>query len=389
MSGRKPHSFRTYEAQSRLVAAMLAAHPDFKPNYKVVAQYYGGSTTASAIEHRFRPLRQVSEMFRQAVDNGYDPEKLDIDKPREEIAKMYGESTTGGIEFHFRGVRANAEVLKQAIEANTDPKEAYTAFTGIGASVGSGPSTPSAGSARKRKPAASTAKKPSISKPAGRTSSAKSRRTMPKPTVAEDSDVDLASLDHSGLGNSSPTQPKKRARVADGLPEDLRISPPIFDLRQPEKMAALKEAQRVARLANASRETTVPTETEASTPFSSSAEMFPSIKKEFMDDHEAFPQFSSPITAGPGSMALPQFSSPITVGPGSMAPGPNNPYFQLRLRPTGNGYVQDSPPPAPAESWNAGISPVFDGSGQHQNGQSFGGQHYDGHRGDDPNSGDI
>ncbi|KAK0719922.1 hypothetical protein B0H67DRAFT_643225 [Lasiosphaeris hirsuta] len=343
MSGRRVTNYRTYEAQSRLLAAVVAAHPDFKPNYKAIAQYYGGTATPSAIEHRFRPLRHIAEMFRMAVGAQLDPEKLDIDKSREEIAKMYGESTQGGIEFQFRGVRQNAEVLRNAAEENKDPKEAFTAATGIGAATGATPQTPKAGSARKRKVATtgSTAKKPrsTAAKSSGRSSTTKARRTMPEPRVAEDSDVDSTSQDYEDL-DPSPTniQTKKRARTVEASREELRISPPIFDLGYSEKTAAKMEPARVTRGAIKSCETITPTETEVSTPIDPSLKMSSGLMMDNLSDQEDFPDFSEftyaspkvsghdhhllarqcPPPAGNGYVMEPQVSSGARTGGNSM-----------------------------------------------------------------------
>lgn len=38
-----------------------------------IAKHYGGTQTASAIEHRFRPLRSAAEAMRIMVKNDQDP----------------------------------------------------------------------------------------------------------------------------------------------------------------------------------------------------------------------------------------------------------------------------------------------------------------------------
>ena len=43
-----------------------------------IATHYGKTSTMSAIEHRFRPVRKQAECVRLAVARGDDPEEIDI-----------------------------------------------------------------------------------------------------------------------------------------------------------------------------------------------------------------------------------------------------------------------------------------------------------------------
>ncbi|CRK38863.1 hypothetical protein BN1723_015426, partial [Verticillium longisporum] len=43
-------NFKTYEAQARLVRAMIAAHPEVKWNYKVIVDLFGSDMTEFALE---------------------------------------------------------------------------------------------------------------------------------------------------------------------------------------------------------------------------------------------------------------------------------------------------------------------------------------------------
>ena len=49
----------TAEKYQKLLSAVIAAHPEFKFNYREIAIYFGESTTYDAIEGCFRPLRVV------------------------------------------------------------------------------------------------------------------------------------------------------------------------------------------------------------------------------------------------------------------------------------------------------------------------------------------
>ncbi|CAK7263374.1 hypothetical protein SEPCBS119000_000438 [Sporothrix epigloea] len=118
-----PTNFRTYEAQSRLLAAMLASHPSLKLNFKAIAKHYGSDSSQAAIEHRFRPIRKQASIIRQAVLEGRDAKDLAgiftlLDK---DIAKYYGESTPQGIEFQFRAIKKDAKALRDAVEQGTSP----------------------------------------------------------------------------------------------------------------------------------------------------------------------------------------------------------------------------------------------------------------------------
>ncbi|CAK7274044.1 hypothetical protein SEPCBS57363_005959 [Sporothrix epigloea] len=118
-----PTSFRTYEAQSRLLAAVLASNPSLKLNFKAIAKHYGSDSSQSAIEHRFRPIKKQASIIRQAVSEGRDAKDLAsifalLDK---DIAKLYGESTPQGIEFQFRAIKKDAKALRDAVEQGTSP----------------------------------------------------------------------------------------------------------------------------------------------------------------------------------------------------------------------------------------------------------------------------
>ncbi|KAK2766226.1 hypothetical protein FQN54_007742 [Arachnomyces sp. PD_36] len=59
------------ESTDRLIGAMLAAHPGFKPNYGGMAKLFGRGATYDAMEGRFRTYRKHAETLkREAATNG-------------------------------------------------------------------------------------------------------------------------------------------------------------------------------------------------------------------------------------------------------------------------------------------------------------------------------
>ncbi|KAM7204349.1 hypothetical protein V8F33_001651 [Rhypophila sp. PSN 637] len=211
-------NFKTYEAQARLLAAVIAAHPDLKPNYKAIAKHYGNSQTAVAIEHRFRPLRAAGEALRVMVEKELDPELLEniLVKNVVEIAEHFGESTADGIQFQFRGVKANAEALKTAVKNQESPVDAFNnANSGGKASA----ATPGKRGGKRARAPATVAPATPTSRAAGnsngsgrgtgpRTKSA--RKPAATPNYKEETEEDDSSpQDYSELDQSPTKQTKK------------------------------------------------------------------------------------------------------------------------------------------------------------------------------------
>ncbi|KAG8421806.1 hypothetical protein J3458_003649 [Metarhizium acridum] len=64
-------NYKTYEAQARMVRAIVAAHPDVKWNYKDIAKYFGQST-ADGIQFQFRGIKKDADQLRQTHSSGGD-----------------------------------------------------------------------------------------------------------------------------------------------------------------------------------------------------------------------------------------------------------------------------------------------------------------------------
>ncbi|KAJ6438621.1 ubiquitin C-terminal hydrolase family protein [Purpureocillium lavendulum] len=122
-------NYKTYEAQARMVRAIVAAHPDVKWNYKDIVVCYGSDMTDHALNHRFRRFRAQAIIVREARRLGYDmkdmmppddlPDAQDrVDKTN--IAKYFGQSTADGMQFQFRAIKKDAEKLRHTVAENGD-----------------------------------------------------------------------------------------------------------------------------------------------------------------------------------------------------------------------------------------------------------------------------
>ncbi|KAM0475355.1 hypothetical protein ACHAPX_007109 [Trichoderma viride] len=143
-------NYKTYEAQARMVRAIVAAHPDVKWNYKEIVACYGSDMTEHALNHRFRRLRAQVVIVREGRGKGLDPKKIraDGDLPgtidavdTKNIAKYFGQSTADGIQFQFRGIKKDADHLRKVEGEGGDVANCLSLGSG-GPSVTSTPSKP-------------------------------------------------------------------------------------------------------------------------------------------------------------------------------------------------------------------------------------------------------
>ncbi|EPS41054.1 hypothetical protein H072_5046 [Dactylellina haptotyla CBS 200.50] len=63
----------SHENYVKLLAAILAAHPEFKPDCKTVAVYFGDGATYDAIQGCLKPIRKKAQQLRQEVESGMRP----------------------------------------------------------------------------------------------------------------------------------------------------------------------------------------------------------------------------------------------------------------------------------------------------------------------------
>ncbi|KAI0379898.1 hypothetical protein F5Y04DRAFT_258588 [Hypomontagnella monticulosa] len=87
-----------------------------------IATLVGGGATYASVEHRMRPIKQLSKMQRWCVEHGEEPGDLPTEKS--EIQKLFGESTAMGIEWQFRDYKALARAQQEALAKGEDTAKA-------------------------------------------------------------------------------------------------------------------------------------------------------------------------------------------------------------------------------------------------------------------------
>ncbi|OTA61072.1 hypothetical protein K449DRAFT_395778 [Hypoxylon sp. EC38] len=192
-------NFKTYEASTRLLAAVLATiNGKVKLDFKELAALMGGGTTGSAVDHRLRPVKQLGKMQVACRDAGKDPGDLPVETG--EIQKLFGESTAGGIEWQFRELKTLGRLQQEALDEGKNPADVK-----VGLSKG--------------KASASAKSTPTTSKTVRASTSAASKRKRggKKVTMSEegsddqgaDSDYDAKDI-HSDDEYQTTPAPKRR-----------------------------------------------------------------------------------------------------------------------------------------------------------------------------------
>ncbi|KAK5993243.1 hypothetical protein PT974_06672 [Cladobotryum mycophilum] len=206
-------NYKTYEAQARMVRAIVAAHPEVKWNYRDIVACYGSDITEHALNHRFRRLRSQSLIIREARRVGLDMKNLmgEADLPatqegvdKKNIAKYFGQSTTDGIQFQFRTIKKDADRLRQVEQNGGDVANCLSLGTASG-SVFSTPSKPT--------PVRGTGSRTGTGGGRKRTRIPEIKRT----SSDEDEDDDDADDNDGGGGWSEREEtPSKRPKVVGG-----------------------------------------------------------------------------------------------------------------------------------------------------------------------------
>ncbi|KAI1310043.1 hypothetical protein F5Y03DRAFT_47814 [Xylaria venustula] len=143
--GKNKTNFKTYEASTRLLAAVIATN-NVKLDYTELARHVGGGATKDSINHRLRAIKQLAKMQTACVKNGQDPGDLPADKG--EIQKLFGESTPAGIEWQFRDIKNLGKAQQEAVKKGENPSTLQVAGTPSGRKKGANASTPGSGAAR-------------------------------------------------------------------------------------------------------------------------------------------------------------------------------------------------------------------------------------------------
>ncbi|RYP12767.1 hypothetical protein DL765_007145 [Monosporascus sp. GIB2] len=209
-------SFKTYEAQTRLLAAVIATNKGIKLDFKapslfpsrwrfwargILVLFSCGGASPSSIDHRLRAIKQLAKMQVQCVNKGEDPGQLPVEKG--EIHKLYGESTPAGLEWQFRDIKKIGKAQQDAVMSGESPAGV------LGSSSRGRASTPRAGAGT----AAST--------PGSRASKSSAAAT---PTTATPGSRASKVSFASGVGNS-----QKRSRPARDVSDDFESDDTDYD----------------------------------------------------------------------------------------------------------------------------------------------------------------
>ncbi|KAK6534342.1 hypothetical protein TWF281_005665 [Arthrobotrys megalospora] len=82
----------------KLLAALLAAHPELKPNYEKIAIYFGDGATYDAIQGCMRRVRTKADELRKEVETGVRPNVTPKPTPKKRAAGTPGKGKKGFIE---------------------------------------------------------------------------------------------------------------------------------------------------------------------------------------------------------------------------------------------------------------------------------------------------
>ncbi|EGS17239.1 uncharacterized protein CTHT_0065580 [Thermochaetoides thermophila DSM 1495] len=204
-------NFRSYDAQARLLAALVASLENQRFDFK---------------KHRMRTVKAMAEACRKLVEAGEDPAQYAIYEhfdTKQKIQKYFGASTPDGIGFQFRSVKQGAKVLIDAVNNGKDPVQAFNEWNNGGSS--SIPATP-AGRGAKR------ARAPSMKKTPGTTPASKRRKQIKLEDITDDEDspdADYSDLDTTPTKNK-PISGAKKINDVD-LTADDNLDKPAFSTK--------------------------------------------------------------------------------------------------------------------------------------------------------------
>ncbi|KAI0439219.1 hypothetical protein F4803DRAFT_554284 [Xylaria telfairii] len=247
-------NFKTYEASTRLLAAVIAT-TGVKLDYAAIAVHIGSGVGENAINHRLRPIKQLAKMQAACVAKGQDPGELPVEKgaladtlgggatafalqhrlrpvlqlakmqlafrkegkdPGElpvekgEIQKLFGESTPKGIEWQFRDIKSLGKAQQEAVKKGDNPATVLVAGTpsrrGVAATPGTArtPGTGTRGGRKRKSPPGSAA------------------TTLPPVDSSDDNngaDSDVAQID------TPSKRPSKRAATASARKPTTTMTP--------------------------------------------------------------------------------------------------------------------------------------------------------------------
>ncbi|KAI0969809.1 hypothetical protein F4678DRAFT_463135 [Xylaria arbuscula] len=246
--GKNKTNFKTYEASTRLLAAVIATN-NVKLDYTELAKHVGGGATKDSINHRLRAIKQLAKMQTACVKNGQDPGDLPADKgvmaalvdggstkhslehqlrpikalakefttkfdeakkktksgklpaTEGEIQKLFGESTPSGIEWQFRDIKNLGKAQQAAVKKGDNPATLPVPGTPSGRKKGANASTPGSGATRTP----------------GTGPRSRGRKTFIQPVPIDSSD-DNEGNNSDGDAATPSKRPAKRARTMAATP---------------------------------------------------------------------------------------------------------------------------------------------------------------------------
>ncbi|KAI1283649.1 hypothetical protein F5Y07DRAFT_394550 [Xylaria sp. FL0933] len=267
--GKNKTNFKTYEASTRLLAAVIAT-TNVKLDYAELAKHVGGGATKDAINHRLRPIKQLAKMQATCIRKGEDPGDLPVDKGAlaelvgdgatavamehrmratkqlakefaakldkkkkmaeesdespaqpKKIQKLFGESTPSGLEWQFRDIKSLGKAQQEAVKKGENPATLPVTGTPSGRKKAAGANTPGSGAtvrtpgtgARGRKRAAPAALAPLDSdsdtavdpETPSKRPSVKKARTMAATTTPHKSNGSVAAPAHTPTNATAST----------------------------------------------------------------------------------------------------------------------------------------------------------------------------------------
>ncbi|XXH00325.1 hypothetical protein Hte_006668 [Hypoxylon texense] len=138
-------NFKTYEASTRLLAAVIATNQGkIRLDFKAIATHMGGGTGKDAVNHRLRPIKALAQMMSEYVAQNKDPGDLKLPEgkgsdratPRKKaeekregdaspkLASLVGGGTTGSaVDHRLRPIKQLAKLQVAVRQQQKDPGE--------------------------------------------------------------------------------------------------------------------------------------------------------------------------------------------------------------------------------------------------------------------------
>ncbi|KAH6666957.1 hypothetical protein B0J14DRAFT_490240 [Halenospora varia] len=120
-------NWKTYESSVRLLSAIIAAHPNLKLDYGEIARFYGDDSAYKSVWDRMNTMSKHAKNLVAAVEAGQDPFTVPlVDSKGNSRAKAIsdrfgGDCTRSAIDNRFRRIKDDAKMINEAIKKGIDP----------------------------------------------------------------------------------------------------------------------------------------------------------------------------------------------------------------------------------------------------------------------------